>query len=268
MNKVIGVIGCGWLGLPLAKSLVTKGYEVKGTTTSKEKLETLSNVGIAPFRVWLSENEIQGNIQEFLNGTDTLVVNIPPKLRGKGPKENYVRKIALLVANISTSAVREVLFVSSTSVYGDGQGEVDEETLPVPTSEAGKQLLETEKLLTENPNFEATILRFGGLIGPDRHPVHMLSGRTNLSGGNAPVNLIHLEDCIGIITSIIQNNLWGEIINGVYPVHPTKKSYYTQKAQEKGLNPPSYNTSETENLKKITSCNPFITKNYVFSASI
>ncbi|RRQ49744.1 SDR family oxidoreductase [Maribacter algicola] len=268
MSKVIGVIGCGWLGLPLAKSLVKKGYKVKGTTTSKEKLETLSTEGIAPFLVEVSEHEIQGDILEFLNGTDTLVVNIPPKLRGKGPKENYVRKIELLVANISTSAVREVLFVSSTSVYGDGQGEVDEETIPVPTSEAGKQLLATEELLKEHTLFKTTILRFAGLIGPDRHPIYMLSGRTNLSGGNAPVNLIHLEDCIGIMTSIIQNNLWGETINGVYPAHPTKKSYYTQKAHEKGLNPPNYDTSDTENPKIITSCNPFITKIYVFSTSI
>lgn len=261
-------MGCGWLGLPLAKTLIEKGCRVKGTTTSKQKLETLSKLGIAPFLVEVSETGINGDINQFLQGTDTLIVNIPPKLRGKGPKENYVRKIELLIANISTSAVRKMLFVSSTSVYGDGQGKVDEKTIPVPTSEAGKQLLESEILLRENPNFEVTILRFAGLIGPDRHPIHMLSGRTNLSGGNAPVNLIHLEDCIGIITSIIQNNLWGETINGVYPAHPTKKSYYTQKAHEKGLPPPSYDTSDTENLKKIISCNPFITKNYVFSASI
>lgn len=268
MSKVIGVIGCGWLGLPLAKSLVKKGYKVKGTTTSKEKLETLSTADIAPFLVHLSENEINGDILEFLNGTDTLVVNIPPKLRGKGPKENYVRKIELLIAKIATSAVRKVLFVSSTSVYGDDQGEVDEETIPKPTSEAGRQLLETEQLLRENTHFESTIIRFAGLIGPDRHPIHMLSGRTNLSGGNAPVNLIHLEDCIGIITSIIQNNLWGETINGVYPAHPTKKSYYTQKALEKGLNPPVYITNDVKNPKIINSCNLFITKIYVFSTSI
>lgn len=268
MNKVLGVIGCGWLGLPLAKKLVEQGFGVKGTTTSKEKMAVLSNVGIEPYWVQISETEILGDILDFLEGIHTLVVNIPPKLRGKGPKENYVHKIGLLSTAIESSSVREVLFVSSTSVYGDDQGEVDEETIPVPTSEAGKQLLATEELLKENTLFKTTFVRFAGLIGPDRHPINMLSGRTDLSGGNAPVNLIHLDDCIGIITSIIQKNEWGQIINGVYPAHPTKESYYTQKALEKGLNPPRYAKNILENSKKITSCSLFITKYYRFSTAI
>ena len=44
-NK-IGIIGCGWLGLPLAKEFVSNNYKVKGSTTTKEKLEILENEGI------------------------------------------------------------------------------------------------------------------------------------------------------------------------------------------------------------------------------
>ena len=37
-NK-IGIIGCGWLGLPLAKEFISNNYKVKGSTTTKEKLK-------------------------------------------------------------------------------------------------------------------------------------------------------------------------------------------------------------------------------------
>jgi nucleoside-diphosphate-sugar epimerase len=90
-----------------------------------------------------------------------------------------------------------VLFISSTSVYNDVDAFVTEETIARPATESGKQLLETEQLLQSNINFKTTI-RFGGLIGEDRHPVKFLAGRENLENPNAPINLIHQEDCIGI----------------------------------------------------------------------
>ena len=33
----ISIIGLGWLGLPLADHLIEQGYQVLGSTTSKEK---------------------------------------------------------------------------------------------------------------------------------------------------------------------------------------------------------------------------------------
>ena len=46
MKTTVGIMGCGWLGLPLAQSLIEKGFNVKGTTTSFEKLSVLTNIGI------------------------------------------------------------------------------------------------------------------------------------------------------------------------------------------------------------------------------
>ena len=37
----ISILGCGWLGLPLAKAIVENGFSVKGSTTSSEKIATL-----------------------------------------------------------------------------------------------------------------------------------------------------------------------------------------------------------------------------------
>jgi hypothetical protein len=88
------------------------------------------------------------------------------------------------------------------------------------------------------------------LIGEDRHPVHFLAGRTNLENPKAPINLIHQEDCIGIILEILRtpevsgqnDNLeWNETFNAVAPFHPSRQEYYTQKALEFNLALPEFN---------------------------
>ena len=88
--------------------------------------------------------------------------------------------------------------------------------------------------------FKTTVLRFGGLIGGSRNPAKSLSGKTNIATPNAPINLIHQDDCIGIITAIIEQNFWCEKINASTPFHPTRKEYYTAKAKELGLPLPEF----------------------------
>lgn len=55
--KPISILGCGWLGLPLAKSLLEKGFSVKGSTTSIKKIALLEKFGIHPHIVTLSAVE-------------------------------------------------------------------------------------------------------------------------------------------------------------------------------------------------------------------
>lgn len=260
-------MGCGWLGLPLAKALVEGGYLVRGTTTSEYKLGMLQKPGIAPFLISLSEEKIVGDISGFLAEAEVLVINIPPKLRG-GNKENYVKKMQLLLESVKTAKTKKVIFVSSTSVYGDINAEVTEETTTKPCTESGKKLLASENLFKNCPELQTTIIRFGGLIGPDRHPITMLSGRIGLTNGNAFINLIHLEDCIGIIKAIIQDDWWDELFNGVYPYHPTKQEYYSGEAQKRGLTVPVYSNTSLHPGKKIESRRLIHVKKYHFNTPI
>lgn len=103
LTKNTGVLGCGWLGLPLAKRLIEKGYNVKGTTTSSSKLDILRNGNISPYQISLSETGIQGDIDGFLSNMETLIINVPPKLRGKHT-ESFVEKMEFLVAEIKKSS--------------------------------------------------------------------------------------------------------------------------------------------------------------------
>ncbi len=243
----ISILGCGWLGLPLAKALLQNGFIVNGSTTSSEKLAVLENSGIHPFQITLDSDSISGNIETFLRGSKTLIIDIPPKLRGnsKDPLNalgmSFVGKIETLIPFIEKSEIESLIFVSSTSVYGDDNSIVTEETEPHPETESGNQLLHAEQLLQSNVNFKTTVLRFGGLIGEDRNPVRFLAGRTNIESPNAPINLIHQEDCLGIIMKIIEIDCWGETFNGVAPFHPSKKEYYTKKAVELDLALPEFN---------------------------
>lgn len=260
MNNTIGIIGCGWLGLPLAKSLIAEGYSIFGTTTSKDKLRLLKKEGIHAFQIELSESEVKGPIQDFLKSCETLIVNVPPKMRESGPQTSYVEKMQQLLKQLQNSTIAHVVFVSSTSVYSDAQGTVTEETIPKPSSESGKQLLECEQLFANTTEFKSTIVRFGGLIGPDRHPITVLSGKQNLKNGDAPVNLIHLNDCIVIVKEIIKQQQWGKTFNAVHPAHPTKRDYYTQKAIEKNVEPPNYTASLPKTYKIIKFCSNFLIK--------
>jgi len=248
----ISILGCGWLGFPLAKALLENGFSVNGSTTSIEKFLTLENIGISPFLIELGEDVIKGNVSEFLDESQILIIDIPPKLRGTAT-ENFVAKIKNLIPFIEKSGVKKVVFVSSTSVYSDEFGLVTEETIVNPDTESGKQLVACEQLLQNTSHLETTVLRFGGLIGADRNPIRFLAGRTNIENPNAPINLIHQEDCIGIILKIIESNCWGETFNAVAPFHPSREDYYTDKAKEYNLEPPIFVASKTSVGKTILS---------------
>jgi nucleoside-diphosphate-sugar epimerase len=237
--KQISILGCGWLGLPLAKALLQDGLSVKGSTTSTEKLAVLESAGIIPHHVVLESDSVSGPLAELLTGSSVLVIDIPPKLRGN-QSGDFVGKIKTILPFIEKSTVENVLFISSTSVYGDNNDEVTEETTPNPDTEGGRQLQIVEALLQNNTQFKTTILRFGGLIGEDRNPVRFLAGKENLDNPNAPINLIHQVDCIGIIKQIIAKNVWDTGFNAATPYHPSRETYYTQKAVELGLTAPTF----------------------------
>lgn len=270
MNKLISILGCGWLGLPLAKTLIENGFSVKGSTTSENKLSLLKENKIQPFLLSLFEDKIEGNITDFLNDSEILIIDIPPRLR-RDTSISFVDKIKTLVTQIEKSIIKKVLFVSSISVYSDvfPIEEFTEETPTNPDTESGKQLVEVEQLLLGNPNFETIILRFGGLIGEDRHPIKFLAGKENVENPDGPINFIHQEDCIGIITAIIEKGLRqvqsdnkendemlkqvqldNIVFNAVSPQHPKRVEYYHKKAKNMNLALPIF-AKNTESKGKI-----------------
>ncbi len=262
----ISILGCGWLGLPLAERLRDEGHQIKGSTTSEEKLQLLKGKEIQPFLLELTPDLHCENCDDFWDA-DVLVLNIPPG-RGKNDvKEFHQQQIQAVINRLTDSRINFVVFISSTSVYPQKGGIVSEEDTKTGKASraSGNALLEAEKMLRKESGFETTIIRFGGLYGYDRHPVKYLAGRKNISNGNAPVNLIHQKDCINIIQKVIKENITDQIFNGVSDGHPPKKMYYPAVAKAMELKAPTFKNDESKEYKIVSNRKLKLMLNYTFS---
>ena len=250
----IAILGCGWLGLKLGKRLRQQNHEVKGSVTRVDKMAELRSAGLIPYTIKLYEKGVQGDINSFLSGIETLIVDIPPGLR-KNPEIDFVKKIRNLIPYIEKSRVPKVIFTSSTSVYEDRKDfpVYTEEEKTDNSSDTAVQLRNTELLFLNNENFQTSVLRFGGLIGEHRHPIKHLSGRKGVKNPEAPINLVHQEDCIAAIIRLMEEKKDNSVWNLVYPDHPSKEEYYSKVAAEKGLTPPEFDHSAASKGKKISS---------------
>jgi len=140
---------------------------------------------------------------------------------------------------------------------------------PQPETIAGKQLRQVEELFIHSGGLQTTIVRFGGLIGGSRQPAKFLAARKGLADGNAPVNLIHREDCIDILIQIVKQDAFGYVFNAVNPHHPKKAAYYIDKAKELGLEPPTFAENDSEEMfKQVDSVNLKSVLDYTFKVSI
>ena len=245
-NK-IAILGCGWLGLPLAKKLIGKNFIVRGSTTSKEKISILETENIDPFLITLDKEFDKKKLSEFLKNIDILIINIPPKIRSNKSVDYYNKIEKILLCN-NCDKINNIIFISSTSVYGSKQGKINSKTNPIPDTINGIEILKTEELLKTKKN---TIVRFGGLIGEDRNPLSYLLKKKEVLNPNAPINYIHLEDCIGVIISIIEKNMWGKTYLGVTPYHPTKKEYYDKLCKIRGVKNLIFSKEKTTTNKEI-----------------
>ncbi|RKE04801.1 NAD(P)H-binding protein [Marinifilum flexuosum] len=258
----ISVLGCGWLGLALAKHLSSKGYDVKGSVMQEENLEELHQFGIKGYQIAFNP-DLQVCSDDHFFETDIIVSCIPPKRRDD-IESYYPKQIDSLKQEAQKHGVKKVLFISSTSVYPNTLGKVSEELQLSPEKASGKALVKAEKLLTQSDDFETTILRFGGLIGYDRHPGRFLSHRKELRNGSVPVNLIHQDDCVKIISEIIKQNVWGEVFNACCPEHPTRKDFYQKAARAANLPEPEFLEEEQMAYKWVDSSKLIKRLNYKF----
>ncbi|MGY6649303.1 NAD(P)-binding domain-containing protein [Wenyingzhuangia sp. IMCC45574] len=242
-NKVFSILGCGWLGLPLAESLVNSGFTVKGSTTTVEKCETLLNKDIQPY-VLMVDEDIEGNLEHFLQ-SDILLINVPYR-----KQRSFIKSYQKLVEAIEISTVKHVIFISSTSVYADINDEVTEKE-PFKINSAKKDLIALEKLFQNNPNFDTTVIRFAGLIGGTRNPGNFFKEDRIVENALSKVNLIHLEDCIEIIKAIVDKEKWNTTFNAAASTHPTKANYYKKATEMVGKKPATFK-EELKSFKVIS----------------
>ncbi|RSK34500.1 NAD(P)H-binding protein [Hymenobacter metallilatus] len=244
----VAVLGCGWLGLPLARALVAAGYPVHGSTTTPGQLLTLRDAGIRPYLLRLAPTlsaTDADTLQALLQGVDVLVLNIPPT-RGAGTPDAYPALLAQVAAVANQTGVRHILLISSTGVYPD-EPRLMRESDAVASPDSETPLLRAEALF-QRPTH--TIVRLAGLMGPGRAPGRFLAGRTGVAHGEAPVNMIHLQDCLGLLLCVLERQLWGYTFNASAATHPSRRTFYTEAAARLGLQLPTFQ-AETSGGKQI-----------------
>ena len=190
MDKLI--IGCGYLGCRVAKRWLAQGHTVHALTRGREaEMEAL---GIQPIR---------GDVRELLDvialppaGT-VLYAVAPGRDEGQTPDDVWLGGLGNVLGAIADWRHRpRLIFVSSTSVFGQTDGEeVDESSPTQPREEAGRALLRAEGFLSrEWP--EAIILRFAAIYGPGRllRSKAIQAGESIVADPEKWLNLIHVED--------------------------------------------------------------------------
>ena len=239
--KTISILGCGWLGLPLADSFLADHIEVRGSATSLPKTEILKAHGIEPFIIDLANVELD-ELKRFIDA-DVLIVAVPPRSRKQDP-QLYTTQIRNLVDLISqVDALKHVIYTSSTSVYKDMPGLVREEDVLDVSQAMNKDLFEVEQLFLAMPHKKVSILRLGGLTGGTRMLAKHFAGRTAIPAGLCPVNLVHVEDVIAAIRFVVAHELEG-IFNVCAPSHPSKKDFYTHLCMRFELDNPEFDAGD------------------------
>ena len=221
--STISVLGCGWLGQPLAKQLVEQGHDVKGSTTTESKIQTLEFFKVQPFLLKVSD--LIHTTTEFLD-SEILIICVPRK---------KLVDVDELINKIERSNIKHVLFISSTSVY------YEDDIITVEISDLKPTpLAKMEEAFRFNACFTSTILRFGDLFGYERNPINFMPKGKKMTNPQGMLNMIHQDDCIAIISKIIKNQVWKTTFNACADTHPTRNNFYTKIALEAGRSKPEF----------------------------
>ncbi len=196
------IVGCGYVGLSLARELTLGGAEVIGTTTRHARLPEIDAVGARGMVATVAD---PASLRAALHGADTVFVTLAAG-RGGDYREVYVRGLAAVVAALDGAAVRQVIYTSATSVYGQDDGSwVDGRTPTEPSTDRGRLLLEAEGILLDGvpPGVGALVLRLAGLWGPGRDPAKWPErwGPVIPGDGAGFLNLIHRDDAVAALVA-------------------------------------------------------------------
>jgi nucleoside-diphosphate-sugar epimerase len=258
MNNKLVICGYGWLGRYLGKAM-SATHTIIATTRSEEKALKISDKHIKGLVFNLGDDTT--TLCEAL-GNATLVLNIPPGRRNT-QLDDFTDNMLTLIDNAVAARVARIIFISTTSVYGDNRTDVlNEHASTQPETASAKAHVAIEQHLLDlkvNANVDVKIVRLAGLTGPDRHPVNSLSGRT-LNAGNKRINLVHIHDVVAALKTLIladssKNNTSKTDSTDLYHLcslqHPKRGDYYTQAAQKKGIAAPTFSESDLAPTGKV-----------------
>lgn len=243
------IIGCGYAGLPLALELQSQGHAITAWVHTPESARVLAAHGFARLvsgsvgdtSAWRSLGE---NYDLIVHGASS----------GRGGEESY-REVFLNGVrrmNEHQPAARRIL-ISSTSVYGQNNGEVVTEGSPAePASSTSRILREAEQAALDSG---AIAVRSSGIYGPGRGVLleKLRRGEAVIEGdGLRWINQIHRDDLVAALVHLIQAGAPGEVYNATDDTPVTYRDYYAWCSEFLRLPMPPHGPVNTERKRGLT----------------
>jgi nucleoside-diphosphate-sugar epimerase len=251
------VLGAGFIGAPLAENLKKAGYEVAVSVRSKVKKEDFESKGFTSYNFEVGQEGLIPSIR-----CESLIISYP--LGGRRMEnQEFLLHAHWIEKNFKHTDLKQVILTSSTSVYPDGFGEVDENCTHRPKAHGVNQLA-FEEALRAIFGDKLTVLRLAGLVGANRNPGRFLAGRTEVPNAFSPVNMVHQMDVVRVIELVIKHWITNEIYNLCHPKHPTRIDYYQNTAKKLALIPPQFSKQQIENPKIVSNAKSLTLNNFAY----
>lgn len=217
------ILGCGDIGQRLAIHPTLANWRIFGVRRSKAVASgaLADHSGFSYCQADISQPE---QLQAILpTELDYLLVTMTPSERSaQGYQRAYVDTATVLQQTLQQVGIRpkRIFFVSSTSVFGQSDGEaVDERAAAEPSSYAGQKLLAAEAVYQASSP-PSSVVRFSGIYGPGRFRLIEQALATELSTASAGApqysNRLHIEDCAAILAHLLQQSEQGATLDDLY----------------------------------------------------
>jgi nucleoside-diphosphate-sugar epimerase len=242
-EKQVFVLGAGFIGKPLAINIEQLNYNVSVSIRNSENNASFTEQGIVVHNFQVGDSQVP-----IFSEIQTLVIAYPIGSRRMQPGD-HLKQAQWIAEHFPKNQVKQVILTSSTSVYPDGMGEVDENCVARRTDH-GLIQLEYEEALRGFYGEKLVVLRLAGLIGKKRHPGRFLAGRKDVSFGSSPINMVHQGDVVRFITELINRQITVPTINLCHNDHPPKQVYYRAASKALNLEPPTF-SSEMQQQPKV-----------------
>ncbi|GKT12637.1 MAG: hypothetical protein ISEC1_P1616 [Thiomicrorhabdus sp.] len=190
------IAGCGDIGCILGTQLSEQGHKVFGLRRNIDNIPE----GIHPIKADLSAT--LNNLPKQIDYV--FYMASAGKYNDVAYYQAYVQGVKNLIAAVEDKKIKRLFFISSTSVFGQDEGEQVNESSPTCDANfSTKRLLMGEEAVTES-NLNSTIIRFGGIYGPGRtHLIDLVRDGKAHCMENVWSNRIHSDDCSGLLSHLV-----------------------------------------------------------------
>lgn len=239
------IIGCGYVGRPLAHAWKRTGDVVFTTTRDDERARQFADEGYQPIVADVTNPESLRQLPE----ADTVVYAVGyDSESGKSREEVYADGLQNVLDHLPHSCGR-LIFVSTTGVFGDADGHtVDEQTPCDPARAGGKAFVLAEERLRSHAIWgeRSITLRMAGIYGPNRVPrsADIREGKPIPAASGGALNLIHVDDAVQAICLAAEAETFSPlyIVSDGHPVD--RRDYYREVARQLEAPEPTFEDPE------------------------